>query len=41
MTSGHGRRTTGRQSRPLRVAVVAAQWHEKVMDGLVDGALRA
>lgn len=24
----------------LRVAVVAAQWHEKVMDGLVDGALR-
>ncbi|SFY44382.1 6,7-dimethyl-8-ribityllumazine synthase [Streptomyces atratus] len=25
----------------LRVAVVAAQWHEKVMDGLVDGALRA
>ncbi|MFB7500487.1 6,7-dimethyl-8-ribityllumazine synthase [Streptomyces sp. NPDC056161] len=25
----------------LKVAVVAAQWHEKVMDGLVDGALRA
>jgi 6,7-dimethyl-8-ribityllumazine synthase len=25
----------------LRVAVVAAQWHEKVMNGLVDGALRA
>jgi 6,7-dimethyl-8-ribityllumazine synthase len=25
----------------LRVAVVAAQWHDKVMDGLVDGALRA
>ncbi|MEV6160761.1 6,7-dimethyl-8-ribityllumazine synthase [Streptomyces sp. NPDC052052] len=25
----------------LRVAVVAAQWHEKIMDGLVDGALRA
>ncbi len=25
----------------LRVAVVAAQWHEKVMDGLVNGALRA
>ena len=25
----------------LRVAVVAAQWHQKVMDGLVDGALRA
>ncbi|MCW5254039.1 MULTISPECIES: 6,7-dimethyl-8-ribityllumazine synthase [unclassified Streptomyces] len=25
----------------LRVAVVAAQWHDRVMDGLVDGALRA
>jgi 6,7-dimethyl-8-ribityllumazine synthase len=25
----------------LRVAVVAAQWHQKVMDGLVAGALRA
>ncbi|WP_030907107.1 6,7-dimethyl-8-ribityllumazine synthase [Streptomyces sp. NRRL F-5126] len=25
----------------LRVAVVAASWHEKVMDGLVDGAMRA
>ncbi|MBB4716550.1 6,7-dimethyl-8-ribityllumazine synthase [Streptomyces luteogriseus] len=25
----------------LRVAVIAAQWHEKVMNGLVDGALRA
>ncbi|RXS88383.1 6,7-dimethyl-8-ribityllumazine synthase [Streptomyces sp. TM32] len=25
----------------LRVAVIAAQWHEQVMDGLVDGALRA
>ncbi|MET8825458.1 6,7-dimethyl-8-ribityllumazine synthase [Streptomyces sp. NPDC004610] len=25
----------------LRVGVIAAQWHEKVMDGLVDGALRA
>ncbi|KQX66681.1 6,7-dimethyl-8-ribityllumazine synthase [Angustibacter sp. Root456] len=28
-------------ARELRVAVVAAQWHERVMDGLVDGALRA
>ncbi|MDT3398475.1 6,7-dimethyl-8-ribityllumazine synthase [Streptomyces sp. B1866] len=28
-------------SGDLRVAVVAAQWHQKVMDGLVDGALRA
>jgi 6,7-dimethyl-8-ribityllumazine synthase len=25
----------------LRVAVIAAQWHAKVMDGLVEGALRA
>jgi 6,7-dimethyl-8-ribityllumazine synthase len=25
----------------LRVAVIAAQWHDKVMDGLVNGALRA
>ncbi|MGW3953781.1 6,7-dimethyl-8-ribityllumazine synthase [Streptomyces sp. NPDC004752] len=25
----------------LKVAVIAAQWHQKVMDGLVDGALRA
>lgn len=25
----------------LRVAVVAAQWHQTVMDGLVAGALRA
>ncbi|WP_314173440.1 6,7-dimethyl-8-ribityllumazine synthase [Streptomyces winkii] len=28
-------------SGDLRVAVVAAQWHETVMDGLVAGALRA
>lgn len=25
----------------LRVAVIAAQWHPTVMDGLLDGALRA
>ena len=25
----------------LRVVVIAAQWHEKVMDGLLDGARRA
>ena len=25
----------------LRVAVVAASWHQQVMDGLIDGALRA
>ena len=28
-------------SRGLRVAVIAAQWHETVMDGLIDGAQRA
>ncbi|MGN6300096.1 MAG: 6,7-dimethyl-8-ribityllumazine synthase [Angustibacter sp.] len=28
-------------ARDLRVAVVAAQWHERVMDGLLGGALRA
>jgi 6,7-dimethyl-8-ribityllumazine synthase len=27
--------------RDLRVAVVAACWHEEVMDGLIDGAKRA
>ena len=30
-----------RNASDLRVAVIAAQWHEKVMDGLVNGALRA
>ena len=30
-----------RNCRDLRVAVIAAQWHQTVMDGLVDGALRA
>lgn len=25
----------------LRVAVVAASWHERIMDGLLDGAARA
>ncbi|MBA2465522.1 MAG: 6,7-dimethyl-8-ribityllumazine synthase [Nocardioidaceae bacterium] len=28
-------------ARDLRVAVVAASWHEQVMDGLVAGAVRA
>ena len=30
-----------RGSGDLRVAVVAAQWHRRITDGLVDGALRA
>jgi 6,7-dimethyl-8-ribityllumazine synthase len=32
---------TPEDCRDLRVAVVAAQWHEQVMGGLLDGALRA
>ncbi|MEW2220114.1 6,7-dimethyl-8-ribityllumazine synthase [Streptomyces sp. NPDC006990] len=32
---------TVKNCQDLRVAVVAAQWHQQVMDGLVDGALRA
>ncbi|QKW05453.1 6,7-dimethyl-8-ribityllumazine synthase [Streptomyces sp. NA04227] len=32
---------TVKNSEDLRVAVVAAQWHVEVMDGLVGGALRA
>jgi 6,7-dimethyl-8-ribityllumazine synthase len=32
---------TVKNCRDLRVAVVAAQWHEQVMDGLLDGAVRA
>nr|WP_206324350.1 6,7-dimethyl-8-ribityllumazine synthase [Streptomyces sp. HNM0574] len=32
---------TVKNCQDLRVAVVAAQWHEQIMDGLVDGALRA
>ncbi|MEV4901289.1 6,7-dimethyl-8-ribityllumazine synthase [Citricoccus sp. NPDC055426] len=38
--SGH-RGTTPADPASLRVAVVAAQWHEQVMDGLLDGARRA
>jgi 6,7-dimethyl-8-ribityllumazine synthase len=32
---------TVKDSGDLRVAVVAAQWHQQVMDGLLNGALRA
>ncbi|AXI80760.1 6,7-dimethyl-8-ribityllumazine synthase [Peterkaempfera bronchialis] len=32
---------TAKNCRDLRVAVVSAQWHEQVMQGLRDGALRA
>ena len=44
--SGAGSPTSHYQAEPvdcrdLRVAVVAASWHEQVMDGLVAGARRA
>ncbi|MGP9536727.1 6,7-dimethyl-8-ribityllumazine synthase [Brachybacterium sp. AOP43-C2-M15] len=41
--SGHGRpdTTTLPQLPHARVAIVAASWHQQVMDGLIDGALRA
>jgi 6,7-dimethyl-8-ribityllumazine synthase len=46
--SGHGAPqglgqalTTSAGTAGLRVAVVAAQWHEQVMDGLLAGARRA
>ncbi|WP_026554298.1 6,7-dimethyl-8-ribityllumazine synthase [Arthrobacter sp. 35W] len=45
--SGHGAPTIGftdeQQARTskLRLAIVAASWHTQIMDGLLDGALRA
>ncbi|MHA6508030.1 6,7-dimethyl-8-ribityllumazine synthase [Tessaracoccus sp. Y1736] len=40
--SGHGApATSGLDARDLRVAIVAASWHQTVMDGLLAGALRA
>ncbi|KJK58903.1 6,7-dimethyl-8-ribityllumazine synthase [Saccharothrix sp. ST-888] len=40
--SGHGApELTINNVSDLRVAVVAAQWHEQVMNGLLDGAHRA
>jgi 6,7-dimethyl-8-ribityllumazine synthase len=38
--SGSGSPDLAVDGRGLRVAVVAAQWHTQVMDGLVAGALR-
>ncbi|WP_299301938.1 6,7-dimethyl-8-ribityllumazine synthase [uncultured Brachybacterium sp.] len=39
--SGHGSPTTSIPSQPgTRLAIVAASWHEQVMDGLLAGALR-
>jgi 6,7-dimethyl-8-ribityllumazine synthase len=43
--SGHGAPQgldmTGTRAQSLRVAVIAAQWHDQVMDGLLAGARRA
>jgi 6,7-dimethyl-8-ribityllumazine synthase len=41
--SGHGAPLLGRVdgASGLRVAVIAAQWHSEVMNGLLDGARRA
>ncbi|MDO4918391.1 6,7-dimethyl-8-ribityllumazine synthase [Kocuria sp.] len=42
--SGHGApesHATDLDASQLRVAVVAASWHTTIMDGLLDGALRA
>ncbi len=40
--SGHGApQLTIENVADLRVAVIAAQWHEQVMNGLLDGAHRA
>ena len=44
--SGEGSPTSHYQAQPmdcsdLRVALVAASWHQQVMDGLVAGSLRA
>lgn len=38
--SGHGAPDTLADGSGLRVAIVAASWHEQVMDGLLDGARR-
>jgi 6,7-dimethyl-8-ribityllumazine synthase len=38
--SGHGAPVVAVDGNGLRVAVIAASWHEQVMDGLVAGALR-
>jgi 6,7-dimethyl-8-ribityllumazine synthase len=38
--SGHGAPAVTVDGSGLRVAVVAASWHEQVMDGLVRGAVR-
>lgn len=38
--SGPGPERTPLDAAGLRVAVVAASWHTRIMDGLLDGAMR-
>ena len=41
--SGHGAPTLtmdAADTAGLRLAIIAASWHQQIMDGLVDGALR-
>ncbi|MCU1523013.1 MAG: 6,7-dimethyl-8-ribityllumazine synthase, partial [Arthrobacter sp.] len=33
--------TNTEETSHLRLAIVAASWHTQIMDGLLDGALRA
>ena len=39
--AGHGAPTLTVDATGIRVAIVASNWHERVMDGLVAGAQRA
>ncbi len=39
--SGIGAPTLGVSGEGLRIAIVAASWHDEVMDGLIGGATRA
>lgn len=39
--SGAGRPATGAAPVDARVAILAASWHDQVMDGLIAGATRA
>jgi 6,7-dimethyl-8-ribityllumazine synthase len=39
--SGLGSPTIERDASGMQIALIAASWHEQVMDGLIAGALRA
>lgn len=38
--AGHGSPTLSVDGAGLRVAIIAASWHTRIMDGLIDGARR-